>query len=131
MYAGRWIPEGIWDETLQPLIRNFAENTATVQFDHRTLAYTSLAATLLLVTQARRMPHARSILARGLPYGNGSMALSAPVLALCGLTLGQVTLGVTALMHYVPVHLGVLHQAGALSVWTGAFWLLHALKHVR
>ena len=32
---------------------------------------------------------------------------------------------VTALMTYVPVHLGVAHQAGALSTWTAAVVAVH------
>jgi heme a synthase len=41
-FAGRVIPEGIWDPALGA--RNFTENTATVQWDHRLLAYSSVAA---------------------------------------------------------------------------------------
>jgi heme a synthase len=42
MYAGRFVPEGIWEEKLG--WQNFFVNTATVQFDHRNLAYASIAA---------------------------------------------------------------------------------------
>ena len=37
LMAGEWIPEGIWNSDLG--IRNVFENTATVQFDHRILAF--------------------------------------------------------------------------------------------
>jgi cytochrome c oxidase assembly protein subunit 15 len=39
-----------------------------------------------------------------------------------------VTLGVTTLLHYVPVSLGSAHQAGALTLFTLALALLHAVR---
>lgn len=42
LMAGRWIPEDYFSESL-PVIRNFFENTAAVQWDHRVLATTTLA----------------------------------------------------------------------------------------
>lgn len=35
LMGGRWIPEEIFDK--EPILRNFTENMATVQFDHRVL----------------------------------------------------------------------------------------------
>ena len=40
----------------------------------------------------------------------------------------QVTLGISTLLLYVPVSLGVAHQAGALSLFTSILTLLHALR---
>ena len=40
----------------------------------------------------------------------------------------QVTLGISTLLLYVPVSLGVAHQAGALSLFTSVIALLHALR---
>jgi len=48
-----------------------------------------------------------------------------------GVATGQVTLGIAALVNYVPVELGVAHQAGALSLWTVLFWLLHSVRRIR
>ncbi len=46
-----WVPEGILAMT--PLWRNFFENTATVQFDHRVLALTTLGSLWTMVATAR------------------------------------------------------------------------------
>ena len=37
----QWVPDGLLE--MEPKWRNFVENTATVQFDHRVLAMTTLA----------------------------------------------------------------------------------------
>jgi heme a synthase len=47
-----WVPEGILE--LEPLHRNFFENTATVQFDHRVLAMSTAAAIAAMYGMARR-----------------------------------------------------------------------------
>ena len=117
--AGRWIPEEIWNSNLG--VRNFFENTATVQFDHRILATTtgvSVGAILL----AARQPHLWSAL---------PPPARTAVYTIVGITASQYALGVTTLMNYVPVELGVAHQAGALSTWTAAIWLLHTLRYLR
>jgi cytochrome c oxidase assembly protein subunit 15 len=46
-----WIPPEIFEMT--PLWRNFVENTATVQFDHRVLALTTLTSISAMYAQAR------------------------------------------------------------------------------
>ena len=43
----------------------------------------------------------------------------------------QATLGVVTILMYVPVELGVLHQAGALTAWTASLWLLHSVRFVK
>ena len=43
---------------------------------------------------------------------------------------GQVALGITTLLLYVPVSLGAAHQAGAMVLWTVALGLIHSLKYV-
>ena len=119
LMAGEWIPLEIWDETLG--LRNFFENTATVQFDHRMLATATVASvgTVLFLASRKGVwqilpPEAK-----------------AAVLTMAGVTVGQFTLGVTTLINYVPVYLGVAHQAGALTTWTAAVVLLNMLKHVK
>ncbi|MCO5555467.1 hypothetical protein L7F22_009012 [Adiantum nelumboides] len=107
-----WIPEGLFE--LQPWTRNFFENTATVQFDHRVLALTTLASIVAMSIVARKS------------------TLEPSIQRLVNLTMGisilQVTLGISTLLLYVPVSLGVVHQAGALSLFTSIVALLHALK---
>eukprot|EP00250_Pteridium_aquilinum_P010977 c19760_g1_i1 orf=330-1700(-) len=108
----QWIPEGLFE--LQPWTRNFFENTATVQLDHRVLAITTLVSIMAMSLVARKL------------------TLEPRVQRLVNVTLGisilQVTLGISTLLLYVPVSLGVAHQAGALSLFTSVLALLHALK---
>jgi cytochrome c oxidase assembly protein subunit 15 len=93
----------------QPLWRNFFENTLTVQFDHRMLAYVVLLVALLHAFDAVRARAA---------------ATGAVVLALA--VLLQATLGILTLLHQVPIGLGLAHQGMALVVLTLAS--LHAAR---
>jgi heme A synthase len=43
----------------------------------------------------------------------------------------QASLGVATILAGVPVELGVVHQAGALTTWTLSIFLLHNLRYVR
>ncbi|XP_047976131.1 cytochrome c oxidase assembly protein COX15-like [Salvia hispanica] len=107
-----WIPDDVL--VLKPLIRNFFENTATVQLDHRILATASLCAI------------------GGLWFYTRKLDLHPAIRSLIGSTMGmvalQVTLGVTTLLSYVPVSLGSAHQAGALTLLTFMILLNHTLR---
>ncbi|CAI0409945.1 unnamed protein product [Linum tenue] len=107
-----WIPDGIFE--MKPLIRNFFENTATVQLDHRILATTTLASISALWWFTRKVdlhPAVRSLI--------GSTV---------GMTLLQVSLGISTLLSYVPVSLGTAHQAGALTLLTLMMLLNHTVR---
>ncbi|KAJ4835379.1 Cytochrome c oxidase assembly protein cox15 [Turnera subulata] len=107
-----WIPDDIFD--MKPLIRNFFENTSTVQLDHRILATSTLASLGALWWFTRKVdihPAIRSLI--------GSTVGMAGV---------QVTLGVSTLLSYVPVSLGSAHQAGALTLLTLMIMLNHTLR---
>jgi len=118
LMAGRVIPEQIWDAAMG--VRNFFENTATVQFDHRLLAYSTLAS-----VGALHMASKRAGGVRGMPQvvRRGLMAVS-------GLVALQIGLGISTLMLYVPVTLGAAHQAGALALLTGGLYLVHGVRRV-
>eukprot|EP00252_Welwitschia_mirabilis_P027289 TRINITY_DN9328_c0_g1_i1.p1 TRINITY_DN9328_c0_g1~~TRINITY_DN9328_c0_g1_i1.p1 ORF type:complete len:470 (-),score=51.27 TRINITY_DN9328_c0_g1_i1:45-1454(-) len=107
-----WIPGGLFD--LKPLIRNFFENTATVQLDHRILATATLASIcgMWLATRKVQMH----------PAVKGLLTTTVGMAAL------QVILGVSTLLHYVPVELGTAHQAGALALFTMMILLVHATR---
>jgi cytochrome c oxidase assembly protein subunit 15 len=115
-FAGQLVPEGIWEDHLG--IRNFFENTATVQFDHRSLAYATLASVGVLHAKMARVG-GKAVVPR--PVFRGAVMLGAAVAA-------QATLGIVTLMLYVPIALGAAHQAGALAVWTSALWTLHSVQ---
>jgi len=98
-----------------PLWRNFFENTLTVQFDHRMMAY---ALELLVLLHA--IDVARTL--RGGAVLTGALALASVV------TL-QVGLGIATLLHQAPLALALLHQAMALAVLAVA--VIHAERLAR
>jgi len=109
---GRLVPADY--ASLTPFWRNFTENVAAVQFDHRLLASLSLLAALAAGAAGRRLP--------GLHPARRALA------ALIGLIATQYALGVTTLLLVVPVALAVAHQAVAVLVLTAALAALHALR---
>ena len=115
---GKWIPDEYWSMWERRGWRNFFENTAAVQFDHRVLALTTLAA-VTYVWGAHRFNGRLPAAARAL--------LDASMLA----TLAQVGLGISALLNHVPVSLGSLHQANALNLFTAVVGLMHVLRRPR
>ena len=108
-----WLPPGLM--ALDPFWRNFFENMATVQFDHRWLAAGTFLAIVVYWVFARQAGLPR----RARPAVNALLATSAL----------QVVLGISALLLAVPVLLGAAHQAVAMLLLTVALYLLHALRH--
>lgn len=112
---GHFIPPDI--ALLEPWWANLAYNMATVQFAHRILAIAVALMAIALWFEVRRdLPNPRARF--------WSTVLVAAVLA-------QFALGVVTLLLRVPVSLGVLHQAGALVVFSVALGLRHSLREVR
>jgi cytochrome c oxidase assembly protein subunit 15 len=87
-----------------PLWRNFFENTLTVQFDHRMLAYAIWIAALIHAFNTVRSVTERTAVV-------GAVALAVAV------TL-QAALGIATLLMVVPLPLALLHQAMAMIVLT-------------
>ena len=112
---GRLVPAGY--AQLQPLWRNWFENIAAVQFDHRVLATASLVAfTLIGLSGFEAAPSRRLRLCFG--------ALFVAVLA-------QYSLGMLTLLLVVPPALGTAHQAVAMILLACALTTLHALRGAR
>jgi len=107
---GSFIPAGY--AQLHPFIRNWFENIPAVQFDHRLLAETTVAAVVLL-------------------WLTGRAALPRPARlalhALFAAAILQFSLGVATLLLVVPIPLAAAHQAGGLLLLTAAIVLRHAL----
>ena len=101
---GSFIPAGARLFFEQPWWRNFFDNTLTVQFTHRMLAYLLLAHTLWHVGQA--------IAARV----DASVVRGAALIAAA--TVLQAVLGILTLVNAVPIDLALTHQAGAVLVLT-------------
>jgi len=109
---GRFIPEGMY--AMQPWWANLFENIATVQFDHRMIAYL-----LCLVIPAFWLTAMRFALPARTRRG---------VHVLLGWLAVQVTLGITTLLFVMPVPLAAAHQAGALILFSIALLVRHALR---
>ncbi len=99
---GDFIPKGLW--SLEPVWLNMTENIATVQFDHRIVAYLLCAVVLV---------HAWQLSAAG--SGGRALLLGFVVLL-------QVLVGIATLIHVVPISLGLIHQFTALVVLAIAVW---------
>ncbi len=109
---GRFFPEGMY--AMQPWWTNLFENIATVQFNHRLIAYL-----LCLVIPAFWLTAMRCALPAHTRRGTH---------LLLGWLAVQVTLGVTTLLFVVPVPLAAAHQAGALILFSIALFVRHALR---
>ena len=109
---GRFFPEGMY--AMQPFWANLFENIATVQFNHRLLAYLLCIVIPLFGWQAMRAGLA--------PPARRAVQL------LLGWLAVQVGLGIATLVYVVPVALGAAHQAGALVLFSLALYALHTLR---
>jgi cytochrome c oxidase assembly protein subunit 15 len=99
---------------IEPWWKNFFYNMATVQLDHRILAWLLLALVGWLWLRATR----------SIP---GGRARSAAHLLACAL-VAQFALGVWTLLEQVPVALGAAHQFVAVLVFGAALASAHALR---
>jgi cytochrome c oxidase assembly protein subunit 15 len=95
---GHWIPQVMFMQ--EPLWRNFFENIATVQFNHRLLATLVFTVVCLLWLGTLR--------------SDPGTHMRAGLHALLAAALLQVSLGISTLLLHVPVTLAALHQAGAV-----------------
>src|ERR1700722_1195027 len=86
----------------EPAWRNFFENTLTVQFDHRMLAYGLVVVALFHVVDVWRNVEGRALRI-------GAAALAAVVCV-------QAALGIVTLLAVAPLALAMLHQAMAFAV---------------
>src|SRR5216683_1625423 len=109
---GSLVPAGY--AQLQPFLRNWFENIAAVQFDHRLLAMTTVAAVVVLWLSGRSVSLPRP----------ARLALRA-LLVVAAL---QFALGVATLLLVVPIPLAAAHQAGAMLLLTAAIVLRHSLR---
>jgi cytochrome c oxidase assembly protein subunit 15 len=115
MMGEYWAPPGMF--ALDPWWRNFFDNMATVQFDHRVLAIASFVLIVVYWLRIRRTD---------LP---GRIAKG--VNALLHTAVLQVALGIATLLFFVPVALAAMHQAAAMLLLTVALYLCHGLRRVQ
>jgi cytochrome c oxidase assembly protein subunit 15 len=112
MMNGRLVPAEIL--SLVPWYRNFVDNMATVQFDHRAIAWL-----LALLTPAFWL-FVRSQTAAPRVTQAANLLLAALLL--------QLALGIATLLLVVPVPLAAAHQAGAVLLFAAALNGLHAVR---
>ena len=101
---GALIPSSarLWFE--EPWWRNLFDNTLTVQFEHRMVAYALIALAIFHAVDAIRSRPGSAVV-------NGAVWLAAAILL-------QATLGVMTLLQQVPIDLALAHQAVAIAVLT-------------
>ena len=107
---GDFVPPEIF--LVEPLWLNFFTNMATVQFDHRLIAWLLMAL---------------------IPWFSWRIWTETPAArpAAVALTLWlavQVGLGITTLLLRVPVAFGAAHQAGAMILFGLVLWANHAIR---
>jgi len=100
---------------IEPWWRNFFYNMATVQFDHRALAWL-LAFTVPVLWWKVARSSASTAQARVAAH------------LLLAMLVAQVALGILTLLHVVPLHLAAAHQAGAVLLMAAALNLAHKLR---
>lgn len=108
---GQWFPSDYW---INPAYLSFFEGHAAAQFNHRVVAYIVTALVLVQVWLTYRTPV------------DDRIRLSA--LWLGGAVILQAVLGIATLLSHVPLHLGLLHQAGGAVVLTAAVVHLYATR---
>jgi len=109
---GNWIPPEIL--LLEPWYLNFFSNMATVQFDHRLIAWVLAFLVPWFWWRGTRLPLAP----------RARMALHFLLAAL----VTQISLGLATLLLVVPIPLAAAHQAGAVILLTATLWTAHALR---
>ena len=109
---GHLVPPDMF--VIEPWYANFIGNIATVQFDHRMIAWTLLILIPILWWQT-----VKSTATRGAQWAAH---------CLLGALAVQFLLGVATLLLAVPIALGAAHQGGALVVFALALTLTHELS---
>lgn len=109
---GSLVPDGARLWFVSPAWRNLFENTLTVQFNHRMLAYAIWLLALYHAYDAWR---------------SGTQKRGALVLA--GVVTLQAALGIVTLLHQAPLTLALAHQMLAIAVFTVAIVRAERLAH--
>ena len=87
-----------------PWWRNFFDNTLTVQFSHRMIAYALIAVVIFHAIDVIRMR-------AGIAAIRGALWLAFAMMM-------QAVIGILTLLHQVPIDMGIAHQATAIVVLT-------------
>jgi cytochrome c oxidase assembly protein subunit 15 len=96
---------------------NFLENRATIQFDHRMMAYLLVAAVIVLMILGRRAA--------------ARLRVRIGLVALCCALLVQIILGVMTVLLGVPVPVAAAHQAVGFVLLGASVFVVHQLRAER
>jgi heme a synthase len=111
---GRLVPHTLL--FLEPAAVNFVQNPIAVQWTHRVLGTVLAATVIVLFFQVLRAGADRA--SRRLNW------------TLLGLMALQYVLGVLTLTYFVPVTLGVIHQAMAMVIFGVWIWWIHHVRNL-
>ena len=100
---------------IDPWYENFFYNMATVQFDHRLVAWALAVLGPVFWWRVRSTPGVSSVARAGANL-------------LLALLVVQLMLGISTLLLVVPLSLAAAHQAGALLLFAAALNVAHALR---
>ncbi|RVT94698.1 heme A synthase [Sphingomonas crocodyli] len=103
-----WFPEGGWQAALG-VIGNVVDNPIVVQFIHRWWAWVALAALLFLARKAK------------------NVGATGEVIAIAGVAILQILLGIATLLLGVPIVIAVAHQAVAALLLAAAIAAAHRI----
>ena len=109
---GHWAPPEIF--MLSPWHLNFFTNMATVQFDHRLIAWL-----LALLIPGFWWMVQGAALDRQAKLASHALLLMLAI---------QIVLGISTLLLVVPLPLAAAHQGGAVLLFAAALWVNHALR---
>lgn len=106
---GGFVPGGYLAQ--RPAWVNIFENVASIQFNHRVIAYVVLLMAMLV--------WGRAVSLREIGVRRSAGWLLAAIIL-------QIILGIITLLHVVPLKLALAHQAGAIVVFLMAVWTLRS-----
>ena len=107
-----WIAQSV--TAMKPFYLNFLESRGGIQFVHRCIAYIVFTFTIIVWYKSKSLKLSPQ----------QKLGFNLLLTAVCL----QITLGIFTLLYSVPIVLGVLHQFGALMLFTTLVYLLHQLK---
>ena len=98
---------------LDPKFKNFFENPSTVQFDHRFLGITTFSTILIMwiYTHTKKM----------------KSDIKKKINLLLFIAFSQIGLGIATLLSFVSIPIAIMHQSGAVILYSMSIWILKSL----
>jgi cytochrome c oxidase assembly protein subunit 15 len=106
---GKWIPPNLFSSFI-----NIFEAPQTIVFIHRWFAFVVLAAVIYLYSVVRKNNY-QSDLFKGLQWFIAAVTL-------------QIILGILTILSYVNIVVALMHQAGAIALFTLAIYFIHRFR---